>query len=361
MKFRFNFLPVFLRLMIISGLILFLFNSISTKQATAQKSPPLVGLVPDGPIDDQGFNQMAYEGLMRADSENLIEGNVYLPAGNEYSDYALAISQCVSAGNSLCIAVGFMMGDPLLWAATNHPGTAFAIVDMTWDESTYPANLRGMHFSVDEAAYLAGTLAGLMTETNKIGIVAGMDIPPVNDFVIPYLYGAQWAAPEVYVMVNYANDFSNEAIGADLADFQMGRGADIVFGVGGQMGNGAIKQACSHGVYCVGVDVDTYYTAFQGGTVSGADLLLTSVIKRVDNAVYDTIVAHVNGTFTPGTFTYNTENGGVGLAPYHDTEPDIPSEVIAQLNNVAAGIADGSVNVWQPFYTNFIYLPALLR
>ena len=262
MKFRFNFLPVFLRLMIISGLILFLFNSISTKQATAQKSPPLVGLVPDGPIDDQGFNQMAYEGLMRADSENLIEGNVYLPAGNEYSDYALAISQCVSAGNSLCIAVGFMMGDPLLWAATNHPGTAFAIVDMTWDESTYPANLRGMHFSVDEAAYLAGTLAGLMTETNKIGIVAGMDIPPVNDFVIPYLYGAQWAAPEVYVMVNYANDFSNEAIGADLADFQMGRGADIIFGVGGQMGNGAIKQACSHGVYCVGADVDTYHTAF---------------------------------------------------------------------------------------------------
>ena len=109
------------------------------------------------------------------------------------------------------------------------------------------------------------------------------------------------------------------------------------------------------------MDVDTYFTVFEGGAVPGAEYLLTSILKRVDNAVYETIVAHVNDTFTSGTFVYNVENGGVGLAPFHETESAIPPDVISYLANVAAGIANGSVDVWQPFYTNSVYLPILLR
>lgn len=350
-----------LRLVILSVLIIFLFTSNSNSQVSAIMTLPMVGLIPDGPIDDNGFNQMAYEGLERATTENLVDGTVFPPAGNTEADYVAAIAQCIAAGNSLCITVGFMMGNPTMNAAVNNPSVHFAIVDMTWDDPSYPANLRGMHFSVDEASYLAGTLAGLMTETDKIGIVAGMSIPPVNDFVFPYMYGAQWANPPVYVMIDYANDFGNEALGATIAQSQIDRGADVIFGVGGMMGNGAIKQAGLLGKYSIGVDADTYYTAFGGGTVPGAEYLLTSVMKRVDNAVYETIVAHVNDTFTSGTFVYNVANGGVGLAPYHETEQSIPPEVIDHLNNVAAGIADGSIDIWQPFYTNFAYLPILLR
>ena len=351
----------FLRFVILSVLIIFLFTSNSNSQVSAIMTLPMVGLIPDGPIDDNGFNQMAYEGLERATTENLVDGTVFPPAGNTEADYIAAIAQCIAAGNSLCITVGFMMGNPTMNAAVNNPSVHFAIVDMTWDDPSYPANLRGMHFSVDEASYLAGTLAGLMTETDKIGIVAGMSIPPVNDFALPYVYGAQWANHSVYSMLEYANSFGDEALGANMAQSQIDRGADVILGVGGITGNGAIKRAGLQSKFSVGVDVDAYYTVFESGAVPGAEFLLTSILKRVDNAVYDTIVAHVNDTFTSGTFVYNVENGGVGLAPFHETESVIPPDVINYLANVAAGIANGSVDVWQPFYTNSVYLPILLR
>ena len=343
-----------LRFLILFILLFSLFSSNLVIPVTADL--PKVGLIPDGPIDDQSFNQMAYEGLMRADTEGLVDGTVYTDP-----DAGTAIAACITAGNSLCITVGFMMGDVTMIAATNNPTVNFAIMDMSWDEGAYPANLRGTYFAVDEAAFLAGTLAGLMSESNQVGIVAGMDIPPVNDFVIPFTYGAQWANHPVNILLNYANDFMNEAIGAALADSQIDRGADVIFGVGGMMGDGAIKEAGLRSQYCIGVDVDTYFTAFGGGTETGSEFLLTSVVQRVDNAVYDTILAYVNDTFTSGTYTYDIENYGVGLAPFHETEPDIPPEAITFLNNVTAGIADGSIDVWEPFYTNFIYLPSILR
>jgi basic membrane protein A len=118
------------------------------------------------------------------------------------------------------------------------------------------------------------------------------------------------------------------------------------------MGNGAIKQAGLQSKYCIGVDVDTYFTVFEGGAVTGAEYLLTSIMKRVDNTVYDTIVAHVNDTFSSGTYVYDFENDGVGLAPYHETESIIPPDVISYLDGVAAGVTDGSIDVWQPFFTN---------
>jgi basic membrane lipoprotein Med (substrate-binding protein (PBP1-ABC) superfamily) len=149
---------------------------------------PKVGLITDGgPIDDSGFNQMAYEGLTRAENEGLIDGSTYIPTGDPDIDYAGAIAQCVSDGNGLCITVGFVMGDATMAAADTYPGVHFAIVDMTWEDSVYPDNLRGLFFSVDEAAYLAGTLAGMMSTTNCIGTISGMPIPPVDDFIFPSL------------------------------------------------------------------------------------------------------------------------------------------------------------------------------
>lgn len=127
------------------------------------------------------------------------------------------------------------------------------------------------------------------------------------------------------------------------------------------MGNGAIKKAASLSKYCIGVDVDEYFTAFEGGAVDGSEYLLTSVLKRIDNAVYSTISDHLNGTFTPGTYVYDMASGGVGLAPYHETEPDIPPEVISYLETVSTGIMNGSIDVWQPFYSHAVFLPVILR
>jgi basic membrane protein A len=350
-----------LRLVIFSVLFLFLFSSNSNTDAFIEMTLPQVGLIPSGPIDDNSFNQMAYEGLIQAENENLIVGHLYQPTGDTEPEYIAAIAQCVAGGNSLCITVGWAMGNPTMAAAMSNPGINFAIVDVTWNEPDYPPNLRGLAFSVPEAAYLAGTLAGLMTATDKIGVVAGMSIPPVYEFVFPYIYGAQWANHSVYSLLEYANNFGDEWLGAAIAQSQIDRGADVILGVGATMGNGAIKQAGLQSKYFIGVDVDTYHTVFGGGTVTGAEYLLTSIVKRVNIAVYDTILAHVNDTFSSGTYVYDFENGGVGLAPYHETESIIPPNVISYLDGVAAGIADGSIDVWQPFFTDFIYLPSILR
>lgn len=350
-----------LRLVISLVLIFLLFSSISNIQASTVMDLPQVGLVPSGPVDDEGFNQMAYEGLTQAEDESLIVKNLYQPAGDTEADYIAAIGQCVAGGNSLCITVGFIMGNATMVAATNNPGINFAIVDMTWNDPDYPPNLRGITFSVDGAAYLAGTLAGLMTETDKIGVVAGMAIEPVDDFVFPYINGAQWANHSVFPILDYANNFVDESLGATIAQSQIDRGADLILGVGGMMGNGAIKQAGFQSKHCIGVDVDTYFSIFGGGTISGAEYLLTSIVKRVDVAVYDTITAHVNDAFTSGTYIYDFQNGGVALAPFHETEQIISPDVLSYLDGVAAGIADGSVDVWLPFFTNFVYLPMLLR
>lgn len=264
------------------GMILILIlTMLALPQSGATATPdvlPRVGLITDGgPIDDNSFNEMAYAGLHRAQTEGRIQEFVYIPTCSEgICQYAQAIDACVSDDNDLCITVGFMMADDTMAAANANPYVDFMIADMSWEASQYPVNLRGTYFAVDEAAYLAGTMAGLMSSSNKIGIVGGMSIPAINDFILPYTYGAQWADHEVGVLTNYANNFDNEATGAAWAQTQMNQGADAIFGVGGIMGNGAIKKAAADGAWVVGVDVDTYYTVFEGGTIPGSDRLLTS-------------------------------------------------------------------------------------
>ena len=331
-------------------------------QAGVTSTIPKVGLITDGgPIDDSGFNQMAYEGLTRAENEGLIDGSTYIPTGDPDIDYAGAIEQCVSDGNALCITVGFVMGDATMAAADTYPGVHFAIVDMTWEDSVYPANLRGLFFAVDEAAYLAGTLAGMMSTTNCIGAIGGMSIPPVDDFIFPFTYAAQWADPGVAVLRDYADSFVDEELGADLAEDQISRGADVIFGVGGMMGQGAVRRAAELGKYIIGVDSDVYLTAFDNGTAPGADKVLTSVIKRVDNAVYHTIQDQVNAEFSSGTTMCDLANGGVGLAPYHEAEAIIPPEVVDSINEVTNSIINGTTDVWAPLWTSTIFLPMAQR
>ncbi len=340
-------------------LVLSVFASPRPGQAAQIEVLPKVGLITDGgPIDDRSFNQMAYEGLTRAETDGLIDGTVYIPVADEYT---AAINQCVSESNVLCITVGFLLADATMSAASANPGVKFMIVDYSWEEPQYPANLRGSFFAVDEAAYLAGTMAGLMSESDKIGVIGGMSIPPVNDFILPYIYGAQWANHGVVAFTRYTNNFEDESVGASAALGLISHGADVIFGVGGQMGNGAIKAAAGQGAWVVGVDVDTYFTAFEAGTVPGSDKLITSVLKKVDNAVYQTIQDQVNNTYSSGTKLYNVANDGVGLALYHEAEDEIPVDVTNQINIVANGIANGSINVHEPYWKYYVYLPVTVK
>lgn len=326
--------------------------------SAAPAVPVKVGLVPtESGVDDLSFNWMAHQGLLRAQADLGVLGTVYTPA--DPGDYAAQIQQCVDDGNALCVTVGFLMVDDTWNAAAANPGVHFAIVDATWE--TYPGNLRGMAFAAEEAGYLAGTLAGLMTASNVVGGIGGMEIPPVQAFLDPYGYGAGCANVAASVIITYTGTFTDPDLGAQVAQDLMALGADVIFGAAGPTGSGAILEAAQAGAWAIGVDVDEWLTTFGSGAVAGSNRLLSSAMKRIDNAVYDTIADEVAAAFTAGTVIYDLAVDGVGLAPYHEADPSIPQAVKDAVLAVQQGILTGAIDVWQPCDRYRTHLPLVLR
>ena len=203
-----------------------------------------VGLVTDaGGLADNAFNWLSYQGLLRAESELGVAGTVYI--STEFADYEPNLRRCVDDGNLLCVSVGFLMTDATANVARAYPGTHFAIVDVVY--SSYPANLRGINFASDEAGYLAGTLAGLMTQSDVVGTIGGMPIPPVDLFLTGYRNGARHANHGVKMLVTYTNDFTRPDLGAQAAQAMMAQGADVIFPAAGPTGNGALLTATQAG------------------------------------------------------------------------------------------------------------------
>ena len=318
-----------------------------------------VGLISDvAGFDDGGLNWMALQGLLRAESELGIDPTLY--ESDSSDDYEELLQWCADEGNVLCISVGFLMGDATMAAAVNNPTTHFAIIDFTYD-GIYPENLRGMMFVPEQAAYLAGTLAGLMTESDVAGAVGGMEIPPVQAFMEPYGNGIRCATPDATALLTYTGTFVDAVLGAEVAQVQMDKGADVIFGCGGQTGNGAILHATEGGVWGVGVDTDQWITLFANGTVEGSDKLLTSVMKHIDNAVYMTVDDEVQGQFTSGTVVYDLSNDGVGLAPFHEAELFVPGWLVERLDAVEQGLLEGTIDPWHSCTWTRVHLPLVLR
>ena len=323
----------------------------------ARAEPIGVGLVTNiGGVNSTPFDWLSYQGLLRAESELGVAGTVYTSTSD--GDYGPNLDQCVTDDNDLCITPGFAHAAATLNAATTYTGTDFAIVDMGYEE--FPENLRGIMFAADEAGYLAGTLAGLMSQSDVVGSVAGVEFAPVQVWVEPYRRAAQCANPDVTTLITYTGSFVDSDLGAETAQEMIGQGADVVFGVGGPMGSGAVVTATQSGAWGIGVDIDEYMTTFGSGAVAGSDMLLTSGIKKIDNAVFNTIADVVAGTFTSGEVQYGLVDDGVGLAPYHEAEEAVPQSVRDTLERVKQGLIRGTIDP-QGGCPAFIYLPGVVR
>jgi len=322
-------------------------TALSTDQTGGVAAPAAiaVGLVTDGPeVYDHSFNELSFMGVLRAETELSITYQVYTSTSE--ADYLLNFEQCVLSGADLCFGVGFLMADAISQTAVLYPGTSFALVDYMFENQ--PPNLRGMTFAEDQAGYLAGTLAALMSDSDIIGAVGGMALPPVQRFIDGYRNAALCANPSTTVIISYTGTFVDPDLGAQTAQEQMLLGADVIFGVGGATGNGAILTATQSGAWAIGVDTDQYNTVFEGGGVAGSDRLLSSAMKRLDNAVFDTINDVISGTFTAGTVLYTMAEDGVGLAPFHETDPLIPASVRSRLAGVEQGLREGWLDVYGP-------------
>ncbi|HSF81693.1 MAG TPA: BMP family ABC transporter substrate-binding protein [Anaerolineales bacterium] len=322
-------------------LLMMLTLTIGSPAEVAAKKIVRVGLVFDpGGQFDKSLNELSYSGLLRAEEKLHVVISTY--SSSDISDIENQIRSCAAEGNDLCLSVGFLSETAARIVAAEYPQVAFAIIDGGSEEG--PLNLRSILFDERQSGYLAGVVAGQMTATNKLGVVAGLEfVPAVVDFAEGFRNAAQCVNPAVEVWIEYTGSFSDPALGAYWAEQMVAWGADVVFAPAGATGFGAILRAAELGAWVVGVDNDTYFWVL-GQPAAGR--ILTSAMKNWDVAVYDTIQDFVKKRFTPGVNEYSLENDGVGLAPFHETADYIPAEVASLVEKVKKDIIAGKIDVY---------------
>jgi basic membrane protein A len=297
-----------------------------------------VGLLTDkGQLNDRGFNELAYNGLKRAEKELGVQGRVLQAA--TAADYVPNMASLVRQDYDLIIGVGFAQGDAVAKAASRFPDTKFEIIDV--DQSGLagkPKNVVGLLFKEEQVGYLAGYAAGL-AEKRQLGgrvvsSVGGMKEPPVDRFIAGYRAGAQTAFPGVKVLNGYSQDWDDVAKCKELALTQIEQGSGVVFQVAGGCGLGALDAAKQKHVWGIGVDADQ---SFLGPHV------LTSALKRVDEAVFSTIKSAQDGSWKGGrNLVFGLSQDGVGLGTF---SPQVPQEDRAAIDEIAKQIVAGDIRI----------------
>ncbi len=305
----------------------------TAEATTTDGSSFKIGLVTDvGGVNDQSFNQSAWEGLQKAKDELGVEVS-YLESSTD-SDYASNIETFIDEDYSLIICVGYMLADATRAAATANPDVKFAIID---DASNADLdNVTCLTFRQEQASYLVGYVAGLTTKSNNVGFVLGMSSETMHLFGYGYVAGVLDANPECKVQQMNANSFADSAIGKTDATQMITNGADIIFHAAGSTGLGVIEacQEAGEGIYAIGVDTDQNYLA--------PDTVITSAMKRVDVAVYDSVKALMDGSLQGGEKVYDLSVEGVDIAP---TTTLLSDDVISAVQDVKAKIISGEVAV----------------
>ncbi len=305
-----------------------------------------VGLVFDvGGRGDKSFNDSAFEGLVRAQRELGVDVE-YIEPG-EGADRESAIRIFASRGFDLVIAVGFIFTDDVTLLAKEYPDTRFACVDYAVSTDDHgrpippPPNVAALKFREEEGSFLVGAIAGLVSETHRVGFIGGMDIPLIRRFEAGYRAGVAHVCPNCRVMVNYAGvtsgAFKDPGKGKELALAQYRRGADIIFHASGSTGLGVFEAARLTGKLAIGVDSDQYHEA--------PGHILTSMVKRVDVAVFRVIEEVVQARFTGGIQSFGLAEQGVGFV-YDDHNRDlIPPEAVAKVRSISQDIVAGRIHV----------------
>ena len=319
-----------------------------------------VGFVTDtGGIDDKSFNETQWSGIERAEEELNVEAE-YIQS-DEATQYEANLTEFASQGYDLVIASGFFLGGDLATVAMDYPDVKFSIVDYAYPDPSLPEdnpghdscieNIQGQVFKTDQAAFLAGYLAAGMTETGMIGYFGGAKIPTVTIFGVGYQAGMEYYN-EVHgtdvELIGWDNETGEGLFTGDFSDLTKGReateslfdeGADIFMPVGGLIGSPGFDVARERGGYGIWVDVDGYNLLPEA-----RDVLLTSVMKNMDNSCYTVIEEAMEGEFKGcGVYIGSLENEGVGIAPYHDVEDEVPDDLKDEVEDLRQQIIDGEI------------------
>ena len=332
----------------------------SAAPATTAPTAFKVGFVTDtGGISDKSFNENQWAGVQRAIDELGVEGKYIV--SNEATDYEPNLTEFASQGYDLVVAAGFFLGADTAKVAELYPDVNFTIFDYAYPDPSLPEgtpgrdacipNVMGQVFKTDQAAFLAGYVAAGMTRSGKLGYFGGAKIPTVTIFGVGFQAGMEYYN-EVHgtnvELIGWDNatgegiftgDFSDLTKGKEATESLFDEGADIFMGVGGLIGTPGFDVARERGGYGIWVDTDGYYS------VPGVeDVILTSVMKKMDNSNYAVIKDAMAGDFKGCTnYVGDLANGGVDMAPYHDLSDQVPDDLKAEVDDLKAKIISGEI------------------
>ncbi|MEU6038754.1 BMP family ABC transporter substrate-binding protein [Actinomadura sp. NPDC047616] len=302
-----------------------------------------VGLAYDiGGRGDKSFNDAAYAGLQKVQSTlNLEVKDIEATKGESDNDKVQRLELLAKSGYNPVIAVGFAYAGPLGKVAKNHPNTKFAIVD---DSSVTGPNVTNLVFAEEQGSFLVGAAAALKSKTGRIGFIGGVDTPLIKKFEAGYTAGAKKAKPDIKIDVKYISrgtdfsGFSDPAKGKTVAEGQYDGGADVIYHAAGLSGVGLFQAAAAKQKYAIGVDSDQY----QNAEAAQKPLIITSMLKRVDTAVFDFVKAAGEGTAKAGPITFDLKNDGVGYSTANAAEI---KDVQAKLDEFKQQIVSGAITV----------------
>lgn len=311
-------------------------NNGGAAEGNGAKSDVKVGMVTDvGGVNDKSFNQSAWEGLQAVKDSDGISVD-YLQS-TKPDDYITNLNKFVKGGYNLTWGIGMDLGEAIKTVADQNKDANLAIIDAVVDAP----NVKSITFAENEGSFLVGVVAGLTTKTNKIGFIGGAEIPVIENFAVGFKAGIEAVNPNAEVMISYTGAFDKPDLGKTQAATYYNDGADILFPAAGATGTGVFNEGTARkqkgdDVWVIGVDKDQ-------SLEFGDEITLTSMIKRVDEAVKRVSKEVVDGTFKGGVETLSLKDNGVGIA--ETSSKNVSAEILAKVEEFKAKIISGEIVV----------------
>jgi len=314
-------------------------------QDYSEDNPLRVAFVVHGTLGDKSFLDSAAEGLNRAAAELPVTVNI-VEAGLERSRWQPALADVTDSNYDVVIAGTWEMLGFMTDLAPEYPDTRFILFDDTPDFAAGDySNIMGIQYQVSDAGYLAGFAAARISETGQIGQILGVEGHTILEFVYGFEQGARAANPDVDLIRAVAGTFTDPARGKELALAQFAQGADIVFPIAGGTGIGALQAARDEGKLAIGVDSDQA-TIFADTDQAQADVIFTSVEKKIGDSIYTVLEQTIDGTATYGeTLLLGLADGAVGISKNAQYHAIVPEDVQAEIEEIEASIIAGEIEV----------------
>ncbi|MFC9649422.1 MULTISPECIES: BMP family protein [unclassified Streptomyces] len=294
---------------------------------------------------DQSFNDAAFAGLSRAETELKIKGSAAEPSeGESDADKVQRLTELARSGNNPVIGVGFAYAPAIKKVAPKFPKTTFGIID---DSSVTGKNIANMVFNEEQGSYLAGVAAAKVTKSKTVGFIGGVETPLIKKFEAGFAQGVKETDPSVKVLSQYLTQppnfdgFSKPDLGKAAAQGQLDKKADVVYAAAGLAGSGSIEATAGAGKWAIGVDSDQYA---QKGLAAYKDQILTSVTKDVADSVFNLIKSVKDGSPQSGEIRYGLDKDGVGLADSNPAYTKL-TDVVAAVEKAKKDIVDGKITV----------------